>query len=166
MCFPTLSKVSQLILNSPFKELSGGGIGCVFLHHLQPARPLLWAIYHAVSQSSIFRNWAYIISNGRVFLWRFYFLVVELNTANAFLCNLRNDANTFSGPFYGKSGQILKVKSKTRYSSRKNANISMQYFYTCVKTNSTDKNSLNRKLLKFSNITTFNIRKRYFERNG
>ena len=75
---------------------------------------------------------------GEVFLWRFFFLVVELNTDNAFLRNLRNDANTFAGPLYGKSGQILKVKSKTRYSSRKNANISMQYFYTCVKTNSTD----------------------------
>ena len=33
-----------------------------------------------------------------------------MNTENAFLRHLRNDANTFSGHFYGKSGQTLKVK--------------------------------------------------------
>ena len=165
MCFPTLSKVSQLILNSPFKELSEGGIGCVFLHHLQPARPLLWAIYHAVSQSSIFRNWAYIISNGRGFfraLFLFgcrtgkynYFLVFKVVSeqyvlqANCIWVNMKREYwKCVFTPlkkwrkyfFWSLLWKIWSnIKSKTRYSSRKNANISMQYFYTCVKTNSTD----------------------------
>ena len=56
---------------------------------------------------------------GEVFLWRFFFLVVELNTDNAFLRNLRNVENNFSGPFLWKIWSNIKSKIKDKIFQQK-----------------------------------------------